>query len=75
MKTPTDPSLPIGGTTGLSHVHSAAVDVAAAWLAARPPCLWPAPIIPELHKLFELSPADACATIREANRLRGDGRE
>lgn len=40
---------------------------AAAWLAARPPHRRPHPIVPELRKLFELTTAEACTAIREAN--------
>jgi len=64
-----DPSLPIGGSTGLSHEHSAAVDMAAAWLAARPRHQWPQPIVPSLAKLFGLAPVEASAAIRQANNL------
>jgi hypothetical protein len=65
MGRPDDGSLPIGGTTGLSHEHSAVVEEA----AARPRHHWPEPIIQELRKLFGVSTEDACAAIRRANEL------
>lgn len=46
--------LPIGGTTGLSHEHSAAVELAARWLAEHRTSLTKA-IIPALRERFGLS--------------------
>lgn len=60
--------IPIGGTTGLDHESSAAVDEAARWLAfERSP---PRPIVPGLQKRFGLTPAEACQAIREAGLIR-----
>lgn len=47
-------SLPVGGTTGLSHEHSAAVEEAARWLAEHRTSLTKA-IIPTLVERFGLS--------------------
>lgn len=44
-----------------------AVSAAAEWLAERHHQRWPQPIIPELRKLFGLSPKQACAAIQKAN--------
>lgn len=63
--------LPIGGTTGLSHEHSAAVDEAARWLATTPPHLRGGAVVPQLRKRFGLTPEQACEAIREANLRRG----
>ena len=41
-----DPSLPIGGTAGLGHTRSGAVDNAAAWLAVLPDAERPRPLVP-----------------------------
>lgn len=46
--------LPIGGSTGLSHEHSEAVELAARWLAEHRASL-SRPIIPELRDRFGLS--------------------
>lgn len=52
------------------HEYSAAIDEAAAWLAARPPHHHPRPIVPELRKLFGLTAVEACEAIRQANEIR-----
>lgn len=57
---------PIGGTTGLSHEHSAAVDEAAIWLVSLPPHERPRPIVPALRARFGLTVLEACQAIREA---------
>jgi hypothetical protein len=59
--------LPIGGSTGLSHEHSAAVTVAAEWLCSIPFPLRPRPIVPELQRRFGLTALQAVEAIREAN--------
>jgi hypothetical protein len=59
-------TLPIGGTTGLSHGHSAAVDQAAEWLAALQDHDRPRPIVPLLRQLFGLTALEAVEAIREA---------
>lgn len=60
-------SLPIGGTTGLSHEHTAAVETAAEWLKSLPRHHLPHPIIPELQKLFGLTVLEAVEAIHEAS--------
>jgi len=62
-------ALPVGGTTGLDHESSAAIDEAARWLATEPNL--PRPIVPSLQKRFGLTAAEACAAIREAGLIRG----
>jgi hypothetical protein len=59
-------TLPIGGTTGLSHEHSAAIETAAEWLATVPQAERPHPIVPHLQKTFGLSALEAIEAIREA---------
>lgn len=61
--------LPIGGTTGLCHEHSAAIDEAAKWLA-QTPRHQRGPAVPELKSRFGLNALEACAAIREANLMR-----
>jgi hypothetical protein len=66
--------LPIGGTTGLSHEHSAAVDLAAAWLSQTPRQVIGRAIVPALRQRFGLSIPEACQAIREANLRRAQAR-
>jgi len=61
--------LPIGGTTGLSHEHCAAVDEAARWLATTPPHLRGGAVVPQLRRRFGLTPEQACEAIREARLI------
>ena len=61
--------LPIGGTTGLSHEHTGTIEEAAEWLSHQ--THWPSPIVPALKAIFDLSPVDACAAIREARLKHG----
>lgn len=63
-----DPNVPIGGTTGLSHEHSAAIDEAACWLAAHPRPIGRAPLR-LLQETFGLSPDDAMAALGESTRI------
>lgn len=72
MEAQDDGSLPVGCTTGLSHEHSAAVEEAAAWLTGLPKEARPRPLVPVLRLMFGLSPVDACAAIRAANKLYGE---
>jgi hypothetical protein len=58
--------IPVGGTTGLSHEHSAAIDAAAEWLASTPQADRPKPIVPHLQRTFGLTAKEACEAIREA---------
>ena len=66
----TDPAIPVGGTTGLSHEHSAAVDEAARWLATEPQNRVPHPIVPALRSRFGLTAQEACAAVQEANMIK-----
>jgi hypothetical protein len=61
--------VPIGGSTGLDHESSAAIDQAAAWLATEDHP--PSPIIPTLRRRFGLSAIEACTAITEAEAIRG----
>jgi hypothetical protein len=60
---------PVGGTTGLSHHHSA-IEVAAEWFRAnRDTCL--RPVTRELRQRFGLSTHDAVMAISQAVGWRG----
>jgi hypothetical protein len=59
-------SLPIGGSTGHCHETTAAISVAAEWLASTPQSDRPHPIVPHLQKTFGLSALEAIEAIREA---------
>ncbi|RUW81489.1 hypothetical protein [Mesorhizobium sp. M2A.F.Ca.ET.067.02.1.1] len=59
--------MPIGWTTGLCHQSSAAIEIAAAWYRAHfATCEHP--VIPALRKRFGLTPLQAIAVLREAQR-------
>ena len=62
--------LPIGGTTGLDHESSGAIDLAAQWLATRPAGGEPRPVIPALRAQFGLTAVEACQAIKEADTFR-----
>lgn len=62
--------LPVGGTTSLSHVHSANVDEAGRFLATTPPKDRPRPLVPSLRAMFGLSAIEVCEAIRQAQRIR-----
>lgn len=61
---------PIGGSTGLSHEHSAKVEEAAAFLAAVPPAERPKPIVPALRSMFGISAVECCEAIARSHELR-----
>ncbi|MEZ5782368.1 MAG: hypothetical protein R3D70_12220 [Rhizobiaceae bacterium] len=61
-------TVPVGGTTGLSHEHSAAIETAAEWLASTPQSDRPKPIVPHLQKAFGLTALEAIEAIREATQ-------
>lgn len=65
-----DANIPIGGTTGLDHESSAAIDEAARFIATTPDALLPRPIVPALRRQFGLSVVEACAAIRGARLIR-----
>lgn len=60
--------IPVGGTTGLSHEHSAAIDAAAEWLASTSQEKRPHPIVPALRQRFGLTALEAVQAIREARQ-------
>jgi hypothetical protein len=62
--------LPIGGTTGLSHEHTAAICEAARFLAATPPGDRPKPLVPALKAMFGLSAVECCQAIQESHTIR-----
>ncbi|MEQ8929732.1 MAG: hypothetical protein RID96_07780 [Nitratireductor sp.] len=64
---------PIGGTTGLSHEHTAAIDQAAQFLAMTAPRERPAPLVPAMKAMFGLSSAEVCAAIRDSYAIRASG--
>ncbi len=59
--------VPVGGTTGLSHEHSAAFDEAVVFLKTVPPGERPRPLVPALREMFGLTPVEACEAIRESH--------
>ena len=60
-------AVPFGGTTGACHESTAAITVAAEWLASTPAHQRPRPLIPHLQRAFGLSAVEAVQAIREAN--------
>ncbi len=58
--------LPIGGSTGLSHENTAAIDEAVAWLI-HTPRRQRGPAIAELRVRFGLNTHEACTACREAH--------
>lgn len=65
----TSHALPIGGTTGLSHEHSAAVEEAAAFLRTVPPPERPRPLVPALKAMFDLTSLEAVEAIRLSHEV------
>lgn len=63
-------SIPIGGSTGLSHEHSEAISEAATCLASPLRERIARPVVPYLRERFGLSTLEAMAAIREAEQLR-----
>jgi hypothetical protein len=61
--------LPVGGTTGLSHEHSAAIDQAVEWLATTPFRDRPKPLVPALRERFGLSALEACGAISTSQKM------
>lgn len=62
--------LPIGGTTGLDHERTAAIDEAARWLASSSPAERNRPVVVLLRERFGLSAQEACQAIRDCNLIR-----
>lgn len=67
----TDTALPVGGTTGLCHESTSAIDQAARFLAITPPCDRPRPLVPGLRAMFGLNAVETCQAIRESYQIRG----
>lgn len=65
--------LPIGGTTGLAHDATHAIDEAAAYLVAVPPSERPRPLIPALKAMFNLSAIECCQAIHQSHEIRRGG--
>ena len=61
--------LPVGGTTGVSHEHTAAIEMAAQFLAITPPRERPAPLVPALRVMFGLSSSETCQAICDAREM------
>jgi len=59
--------IPQGGSTGLCHESTAAIDEASAWLVANPRSTRTTATVPDLRQRFGLTPTEACAAIRQAN--------
>ncbi len=63
------PTLPVGGTTGLCHCSSAAIDLAAEWLAMQrqaPPLCFS-----DIRARFGLDQPDACQALNDARGIAG----
>jgi hypothetical protein len=58
--------LPIGGTTGLCHATSSAIDDCALWLAATAPDARPRPLYPAMRAMFGLTASEFTEAIRES---------
>ena len=65
----TSSDLPIGGSTGCDHEHSAMVEEAAAFLRSVPPAERPKPLVPALREMFGLSPVECCEAIRLSHEV------
>lgn len=59
-----DDTVPVGGTTGLSHEHSCAVELAAQWYSEQRPR--PSPAVPAIREKFGLSAMEACEALAMA---------
>lgn len=65
----TDSCLPVGGSTGLSHEHSAAVEETARFLGSVPSPEHPRPLVPALKAMFNLTSVEAVETIRLSHEV------
>ena len=61
--------LPAGGSSGLSHEHTAATGQCAVYLAAVPPEERPRPFLPAMREMFGLTLSEVCAAIRQSHEL------
>jgi hypothetical protein len=55
--------------TGLDHEHTAAIEQAAQYLAAKPHTTGPRPNVPWLRHMFGLTALEACQAISEARSI------
>ncbi len=60
-------TLPVGGTTGLSHEHSESVLQAAMWFSELKEL--PSSAVPVLRERFGLSAVEACEALAMARRF------
>ena len=58
---------------GITHEHTAAIDLAAAYLVETPIHARPQPLIPALRSRFGLTPLEACQAIRDSRAMTGGG--
>lgn len=65
----TEASIPIGGSTGLCHESTPAIDECARYLASVPPEARPRPLVPAMREMFGLKPIDVCAAIRQSKDI------
>lgn len=65
----TSSDLPIGGTTGCDHEHSAMVEEAARFLRSVPPTERPKPLVPALKAMFDLTSLEAVEAIRLSHEV------
>lgn len=61
---------PVGGTTGMSHAHSAGFDQAVLYLVAAQPHELQPPLISRLEAMFGLTTAEALEADEQARRMR-----
>lgn len=62
--------VPIGGSTGLCHEATAAIDQAAEWLLATPDPDRPRSLVPALRERFGLTAVEACQAIAASQAAR-----
>ena len=58
--------IPVGGTTSLSHEHSAQITEAAHFLAAIPLLAQPRPLLPALRQMFGLTTVECCEAVHDS---------
>jgi hypothetical protein len=65
------PGVPNGGTNGLSHEQTAAVDETARFLLVTPPGERPKPLVQALREIFGPGSLGAVNAIRQSHGIRG----
>ncbi|PAP92160.1 hypothetical protein [Mesorhizobium wenxiniae] len=63
-------ALPVGGTTGLCHESTSAIDQAAEWLSLTPRRQRDKPAVPLLRERFGLTAPEACQAMAAANLIK-----